>query len=138
VSHLLPEIQLHPVAAIPNGLTVEYMPWTLRLFEETPAIVRGQLVVPTKPGLGLVFDQAAIKRYRSAEREEQLGRLLDGDFSRASSILTRFGRLTPDRVAVARPAPTRKTASNGRGARVRLRDRRTVMGMARGVVMGRG
>ncbi len=37
VSHLVPEIHVHLVAAIPNGLTVEYMPWSLRLFEETPA-----------------------------------------------------------------------------------------------------
>ena len=64
VSHLVPEIHVHLIAAIPNGLTVEYMPWTLRLFEETPAIEKGQLVVPKKPGLGLAFDQAALKRYQ--------------------------------------------------------------------------
>jgi L-alanine-DL-glutamate epimerase-like enolase superfamily enzyme len=64
VSHLVPEIHVHLVAAVPNGLTVEYMPWTLRLFEETPAIEGGQLVVPKRPGLGLAFDQAAIKRYQ--------------------------------------------------------------------------
>jgi L-alanine-DL-glutamate epimerase-like enolase superfamily enzyme len=64
VSHLLPEVHVHLVAAIPNGLTVEYMPWTLRLFEEAPAIEDGQLVVPAKPGLGLAFDAAAIKRYQ--------------------------------------------------------------------------
>jgi len=64
VSHLIPEIHVHLVAAIPNGLTVEYMPWSLRLFEEPPALAQGQLVVPTKPGLGLAFDQAAIKRYQ--------------------------------------------------------------------------
>jgi L-alanine-DL-glutamate epimerase-like enolase superfamily enzyme len=40
------------------------MPWTLRLYEETPKIEGGQLVVPDKPGLGLAFDQAAIKRYQ--------------------------------------------------------------------------
>jgi L-alanine-DL-glutamate epimerase-like enolase superfamily enzyme len=64
VSHLVPEMHVHLIAAIPNGLTVEYMPWTLGLFEETPAIERGQLVVPTRPGLGLAFDQSAIKRYQ--------------------------------------------------------------------------
>jgi L-alanine-DL-glutamate epimerase-like enolase superfamily enzyme len=63
VSHLVPEIHVHLIAAIPNGLTVEYMPWSLRLFEETPKLEHGQLVVPSKPGLGLAFDQAAIKRY---------------------------------------------------------------------------
>ena len=66
VSHLIPEFHVHLVAAIPNGLTVEYMPWTLQLFEETPALQNGQLVVPSKPGLGLAFDQAALKRYQIA------------------------------------------------------------------------
>jgi L-talarate/galactarate dehydratase len=66
VSHLVPEIHVHLVAAIPNGLTVEYMPWTLRLYEEAPRIDNGQLLVPSKPGLGLAFDQAAIKRYQVA------------------------------------------------------------------------
>ena len=63
VSHLIPEVHVHLVAAVPNGLTVEYMPWSLRLWEETPPIEDGQLVVPKKPGLGLAFDQAAIKRF---------------------------------------------------------------------------
>jgi L-talarate/galactarate dehydratase len=64
VSHLIPEIHVQLIAAIPNGLTVEYMPWTLRLFEETPKIEHGQLVVPAKPGLGLAFDQSALKKYQ--------------------------------------------------------------------------
>jgi L-alanine-DL-glutamate epimerase-like enolase superfamily enzyme len=63
VSHLLPEIHVHLVAAIPNGLTVEYMPWTIGLFEETPRIEQGEILVPRTPGLGLAFDTAAMKRY---------------------------------------------------------------------------
>ena len=62
VSHLLPEIHVHLIAAIPNGLTVEYMPWSFRLFEEVPAPVKGELAVPTKPGLGLRFS-GEIDRY---------------------------------------------------------------------------
>ena len=63
VSHLIPEIHVQLVAAVPNGLTVEYMPWTLRLFEDTPEMVDGELVVPDRPGLGLSFSQDAIKQY---------------------------------------------------------------------------
>jgi len=37
---------------------------SLRLFEEAPPIEDGQLVVPTRPGLGLTFDAAAIARYQ--------------------------------------------------------------------------
>ncbi|HKA40753.1 MAG TPA: mandelate racemase/muconate lactonizing enzyme family protein [Burkholderiales bacterium] len=63
VSHLVPEIHVHLIAAIPNGLTVEYMPWTFSLFEEVPTPVKGELAVPLKPGIGLKFDESAIKRY---------------------------------------------------------------------------
>jgi L-alanine-DL-glutamate epimerase-like enolase superfamily enzyme len=57
VSHLLPEVHVHLIAAIPNGLTVEYMPWSFRLFEEVPVPVNGELTVPAKPGLGLDFSR---------------------------------------------------------------------------------
>ena len=62
VSHLLPEIHVHLIAAVPNGLTVEYMPWSFELFEEVPAPVKGELTVPSKPGLGLEFNRD-IARY---------------------------------------------------------------------------
>jgi L-alanine-DL-glutamate epimerase-like enolase superfamily enzyme len=57
VSHLLPEIQVHLVSAAPNGLTVEYMPWSFKLYEEVPVPVNGELAVPNKPGLGLQFSR---------------------------------------------------------------------------------
>ena len=64
VSHVMPEILVHLVAACPNGLTVEYMPWMLALYEETPAIEDGMLVLPDQPGLGLKFDETAIASFR--------------------------------------------------------------------------
>jgi L-alanine-DL-glutamate epimerase-like enolase superfamily enzyme len=60
VSHLVPEIHVHLIAAIPNGLTVEYMPWSLALWTEAPRIELGDLVEPDKPGLGLEFDRATV------------------------------------------------------------------------------
>ena len=63
VSHVMPEILVHLVAACPNGLTVEYMPWMLALYEETPAIENGELILPEKPGLGLNFDEKAIASF---------------------------------------------------------------------------
>jgi L-alanine-DL-glutamate epimerase-like enolase superfamily enzyme len=65
VSHVMPEILVHVVAACPNGLTVEYMPWMLALYEETPAIENGMLVLPNKPGLGLKFDEKAIAAFKA-------------------------------------------------------------------------
>jgi L-alanine-DL-glutamate epimerase-like enolase superfamily enzyme len=64
VSHVMPEILVHMVAAAPNGLTVEYMPWMLALYEETPAIENGMLVLPQTPGLGLKFDEKAFATFR--------------------------------------------------------------------------
>ena len=61
VSHLVPEYQVHTIAAIPNGLTVEYMPWTLRCYKEVPVPKNGMLTVPDKPGLGLEFDPKVVK-----------------------------------------------------------------------------
>lgn len=63
VNHLCPEISVHLVAAVPNGLTVEYMPWSTRLFREVPLPEKGELAVPPRPGLGLEFDEAALARY---------------------------------------------------------------------------
>ena len=63
VNHLYPEISVHLVAAIPHGLTVEYMPWSSMLYEEVPQPVKGELAVPDKPGLGLKFNQDVLKRY---------------------------------------------------------------------------
>jgi len=64
VSHLAPELHCHLVAAAPNGLTVEYMPWTLALFEDTPPVVDGEIQLWDRPGLGLKFDEAAVKAFR--------------------------------------------------------------------------
>jgi L-alanine-DL-glutamate epimerase-like enolase superfamily enzyme len=65
VSHVMPEMLVHVIAACPNGLTVEYMPWMLALYEETPKIDKGELVLPDKPGLGLKFDEKAVARFKA-------------------------------------------------------------------------
>ncbi len=65
VSHVMPETLVHVVAACPNGLTVEYMPWMLALYEETPAIENGALILPDKPGLGLNFDEKALAAFKA-------------------------------------------------------------------------
>jgi len=65
VSHVMPEMLVHVIAACPNGLTVEYMPWMLALYEETPRIDKGELVLPATPGLGLMFDEKVIARFKA-------------------------------------------------------------------------
>ena len=63
VSHLLPELHCHLIGAIPNGLTVEYMPWMLKLFKSTPTLGNGQMTLTDTPGWGLRFDHAALRKF---------------------------------------------------------------------------
>lgn len=60
VSHLAPEFLAHAVAASPNGLTVEWMPWAFPLFKEPPKINQGMLELSQLPGFGLEFDNESI------------------------------------------------------------------------------
>ncbi len=66
VSHVVPEIHGHLVAAVPNGLTVEYMGWMLKLFDGVADLEQGELALSDRPGLGLEFNRATIDRYRVA------------------------------------------------------------------------
>jgi L-alanine-DL-glutamate epimerase-like enolase superfamily enzyme len=66
VSHVIPEIHTHLVAAVPNGLTVEYMGWMLSLFDGSAAFDNGELVLSDRPGLGLTFNQETINRFAAA------------------------------------------------------------------------
>jgi len=63
VSHGVPEIHVHLVGAAPNGLTVEYMPRLFPLWKAVPEPIDGDLLMPTAAGLGLEFDEAAIRKY---------------------------------------------------------------------------
>ena len=65
VSHGVPEIHVHLVGAVPNGLTVEYMPRLFPLWRTVPQPKDGMLDMPAAPGLGLEFDEAAIAKYRA-------------------------------------------------------------------------
>lgn len=62
--HVIPEIHVHLLAAIPNGFMVEYVPRSAPILQEMPAVEDGQLVAPKGPGLGIELDEAAIRRYR--------------------------------------------------------------------------
>ena len=59
--HVVPEIHAHLVAAVPNGHLVEYVPRSAGILTAMPRIDRGELVVPTAPGLGLALDEAAVR-----------------------------------------------------------------------------
>jgi len=48
-THLLPEIPTHLVAAMPKGLTVEYMGWMLKVFDGTAELDNGGVVLSEWP-----------------------------------------------------------------------------------------
>ena len=64
-SHLFPEMNLALLAALPNGLMLEYMPWCEPVYAERITLDReGRVIVPERPGWGFSFDPAAVRRLR--------------------------------------------------------------------------
>ena len=63
-SHLATETLLHCVAASPNGLWVEHMPWTFAMFEHEPIVKDGYMILSDAPGIGVDFDESALKKYK--------------------------------------------------------------------------
>jgi L-alanine-DL-glutamate epimerase-like enolase superfamily enzyme len=64
--HVVPEIQVHLLSAVPNGHMVEYVPRSAGILRSMPRIENGELVAPQGPGLGLELDDAAVRRHRVA------------------------------------------------------------------------
>ena len=88
VSHLIPEVHVHLIGAAPNGLTVEYMPWLGHMFKEVPVQQGGELAMPTKPGLGLEFDDATLERYKVSLRSRAViaGSAADAAISKGNLV----------------------------------------------------
>ena len=63
VSHLATEVLAHAIAAAPNGIYVEHMPWTFDLFTTEPVVEDGMIVLPQSPGLGVTFDEEKLSKY---------------------------------------------------------------------------
>jgi L-talarate/galactarate dehydratase len=64
--HVIPEVHVHLLSAIPNGHLVEYMPRSEPIFKTRLALQDGHLVAPKAPGLGVELDEAAFERFRVA------------------------------------------------------------------------
>ena len=62
--HVVPEIQVHVLCAIPNAHLVEFVPRSAGILTSMPRLERGELVAPDAPGLGLELDEAAVRRYQ--------------------------------------------------------------------------
>jgi len=62
-SHLFPEASCHLLAATPTGHWLEFVDWAEPILQE-PVVVRGGFVaIPGRPGLGIKWNEKAVKRY---------------------------------------------------------------------------
>ena len=61
--HVLPEIHVHLLTAVPNAQVVEYVPRSAALLRAMPALSDGALVVPPGGGFGLELDPGAVRRF---------------------------------------------------------------------------
>jgi mandelate racemase len=63
-SHLLPEVSAHLLAATPTAHWLEYVDWADAILEEPLEIRDGHAVIPNRPGAGMSWDMAAVKKLR--------------------------------------------------------------------------
>jgi L-alanine-DL-glutamate epimerase-like enolase superfamily enzyme len=65
--HFMMELSVHALCAVPNGLILEDLQGgsltDLGVLAEPIRVVNGELAPPARPGHGIVFDQAALRRY---------------------------------------------------------------------------
>jgi mandelate racemase len=63
-SHLFPEASAQLLAATPTSHFLEYVDWANGILREPLRIVDGKAIASDQPGLGLIWDEEAVKRYR--------------------------------------------------------------------------
>ena len=64
--HVVHEISLHVVGALPNGFLAEFIDWTPPdLFAEMPECRDGHFTIPARPGHGMALARGAVAKYRS-------------------------------------------------------------------------
>lgn len=62
-THIFTEHSLSIAGSAANCISVEHMPWYAPLFREEMEIVEGDILIPTRPGTGFTFDEAAVDRF---------------------------------------------------------------------------
>jgi mandelate racemase len=62
-SHLFPEVSCHLLAVTPTCHWLEYVDWAAPILEEPVAIEDSCAVVPSRPGIGMKWDEKAVKKF---------------------------------------------------------------------------
>src|SRR5207302_9503470 len=61
-SHLVPEVSVHLLAATPTAHWLEYVDWADAILEEPMQVIDGAVTPSARPGLGLAWDEAKLRR----------------------------------------------------------------------------
>jgi mandelate racemase len=62
-SHLFPEVSCHLLAATPTCHWLEYVDWANPILAQPVELKDGHVVVPSRPGIGIAWDEKAVARY---------------------------------------------------------------------------
>ena len=63
-SHLFPEASCHLLAVTPTCHWLEYVDWADAILEEPLQLKDGHALIPQRPGLGMRWDEKAVKKYQ--------------------------------------------------------------------------
>jgi mandelate racemase len=63
-SHLFPEVSCHLLAVTPTCHWLEYVDWADAILEEPLRLKNGHALVPERPGLGMRWDEKAVRKYQ--------------------------------------------------------------------------
>jgi mandelate racemase len=63
-SHLFPEVSCHLLAATPTCHWLEYVDWADPVLRQPTELKDGHVVIPTRPGVGIEWNEAAVEKYR--------------------------------------------------------------------------
>jgi mandelate racemase len=62
-SHLFPEVSCHLLAVTPTCHWLEYVDWADPILEEPVRVKGGHVPVPERPGIGMRWDEKAVRRF---------------------------------------------------------------------------
>ena len=63
-SHLYPEVSAHLLAATPTRHWLEFVDWASPILQQPLSIIDGSVTAPSRPGVGIEWDTAAIAKFR--------------------------------------------------------------------------
>jgi mandelate racemase len=63
-SHLFPEVSCHLLAVTPTRHWLEYVDWADAVLEEPARLKDGHVLIPERPGIGMRWNEKAVKRFQ--------------------------------------------------------------------------